>query len=175
MRFSTREKAIIALGVAFLVVLGFWLGVWDPVHAHLALLDRRVEAKRTEQREIQDLAARFGQLRGKIDAIETHLRRSKDFSILSYLEALAKRQKVQDRIVQMKPKPGETTRYYRENAVEIKMEKVRLAELVRYLYEVENSPELLRVKQLQIRPRFDDPDVLDVRFQVSSYEPLEAS
>lgn len=46
---------------------------------------------------------------------------------------------------------------------------------MRYLHEVENSPELLRVKQIQVRPRFDDPDLLDVRFQVSAYEPLEAS
>jgi len=55
------------------------------------------------------------------------------------------------------------------------MEKIRLPDLVRYLHQVENSPELLRVKQIQIRPRFDDADLLDVRFQVSAYEPLEAT
>ncbi len=174
MRLSTREQAIVGVGSVFLAVLGFWLGVYEPTKAHLALLDRKVAAKRAEHKEIQDLALRFQRLREQIEGIESHLRRSRQFSILSYLEGLAKRQQVQNRIVQMKPRPGEITRYYRENAVEIKMEKVRLAELVRYLYQVETSPELLRVKQLQIRSRFDDPDLLDVRFQVSAYEPLGA-
>jgi len=174
-RLAAREKMAVGVGGTCLVAVAFWLGVWEPAQAHLELQKRRVQAKQEEYREIQDLAGRFERLRSRIEGIEAHLRRSRDFSILSYLESLAKRQRVQDRIVQMKPKPGESTKYYKENAVEIRMEKVHLPELVRYLHEVENSPELLRVKQIQVRPRFDDPDLLDVRFQVSAYEPLEAS
>ena len=174
MRLSSREQGNIAIAAALLLGVGFWLGVWEPLRDHLALLDRKVEAKHAEYLEIQELAGRFGRLKGSIEGIEAHLRRSREFSILSYLEGLAKREQVKDRIVQMKPKGGESTRFYRENTVEIKMEKVRLTELGAYLFKVENSPELLRVKQVQIRPRFDDPDLLDVRFQVSAYEPLEA-
>lgn len=175
MRLSGREKTILAAGGAFLGAVLFWIGVWEPVQARLDLLQRRVEAKQVEYRQVRELARRFATLRARIGGIEAHLKRSRDFSILSYLESLAKRQRLQDRIVQMKPKGGDTTRYYRESTVEIKMEKVRLAELVRYLFQVENSPELLRIKLLQIRPRFDDPDLLDVRFQVAAYEPREAS
>jgi len=174
-RLTQREKLAVGLGGACVVALGFWFGVWEPVQAHLALQERRVDAKRAEYAEVRDLAERFERLSSRIEGTEAHLRRSRDFSILSYLESLAKRQQVQDRIVQMKPRPGESTRYYRENAVEIRMEKVRLEDLTRYLFQVENSPELLRVKQIQVKPRFDDPDLLDVRFQVSAYEPLEAS
>ncbi len=175
MRLSGREKAILSVGGAFLAAVLFWIGVWEPVQARLDLLGRRVEAKQAEYRQVRELARRFATLRARIGGIEAHLKRSRDFSILSYLESLAKRQRLQDRIVQMKPKGGDTTRYYRESTVEIKMEKVRLAELVRYLFQVENSPELLRIKLLQIRPRFDDPDLLDVRFHVAAYEPREAS
>jgi general secretion pathway protein M len=172
-RLSDREKLVVGIGGACLAALVFWLGVWEPIQAHLELQKRRVQAKREEYREVQELGRRFENLRTRIEGIEAHLRRSRDFSILSYLEGLARRQQVQDRIVQMRPRPGEVSRYYRENSVEIRMERVRLPELVRYLYEVENSPELLRIKQIQVRPRFDDSDLLDVRFQVSSYEPLE--
>jgi general secretion pathway protein M len=173
-RLSAREQGNIAVAAALLLTVGFWLGVWEPTRDHLALLDRKVAAKRAEYREIQELAGRFARLKDRIEGIEVHMRRSRKFSILSYLEGLAKREQVKDRIVQMKPKGGESTRFYRENTVEIKMEKVRLTELVGYLFKVENSPELLRVKQVQARPRFDDPDLLDVKFQVSAYEPLEA-
>lgn len=174
MRLSAREQGTLAVAAVLLVGVGFWLGVWEPLREHLALLDRKVAAKQNEYREIQQLAGRFASLKVRIEGIENHLRRSRDFSILSYLEGLATREQVKDRIVQMKPRAGESTRFYRENGVEIRMEKIRLTELAGYLFKVENSPELLRVKQVQIRPRFDDPDLLDVRFQVSAYEPLEA-
>jgi general secretion pathway protein M len=165
---------MVTAGAALLAGVGFWLGVWEPVQNHRELLDRKLKAKQAEHREIKQLAKRFRRLAGQIRGIESDIERPRNFSILSYLEGLAKRQRVQDRIVQMKPKGGEVTRYYRENAVEIKMEKVRLPELVRYLYQVENSAEMLRILQLQIRPRFDDRDLLDVRFQVSAVELVEA-
>ncbi len=173
MRLSAREKFTVATGGLVLLGMAFWLGVWEPVQARLDLWQRRVDAKRAEYRQVKDLAARFARLRSRIERIESHLRRSRNFSILSYLENLAKRQGLQEHIVQMKPKGGGLTRYYRETAVEIKMEKVRLKDLVRYLFQVENSPELLRIKQLRIHPRFDDPNLLDVRFQVAAYELVE--
>lgn len=175
MRLSTREGVALLIGAAVVLGTGFWVGVWEPLQAHLALLDRRVAAKRTEYRQISELAGRFEGLRGRIAGIEDDLRRNRDFSVLSHLEGLAKEARLQDRIVQMKPRAAETTRHYRENAVELRMEKVRLPDLVRYLDQVENAKALLRIKQLQIRPRFDDPNLLDVRFQVSSYELLEAT
>jgi general secretion pathway protein M len=171
---SAREKAIVAVGAGFVGVLGFWLGVWEPVKNHLDLLDRKLKVKQAEYREIRKLAVRFESLSRQIQGIEANLKRSKSFSIQPHLELLAKRQQLQDRIVQMKPKGGEITRYYREKTVEIEMQKVRLPELVRYLFQVEDSKETLRIKQLQIDPRFDDKDLLRVRFQVSVFEPVEA-
>ncbi len=173
MRLTDREKAVVGVGGVAIAVVAFWIGVWEPVQARIELWKRRGEAKRVEYGKVEELAQRYADLQTRIRGIEKNLKRSKKFSILSYLENLAKRQGIHDRIVQMKPKPGEVTRYYRENTVEIRMEKIRLNQIVRFLFQVENSPELLRIKQLQIRPRFDDPNLLDVRFQVAAYEPLE--
>lgn len=172
MRLSTREKGIVAGGGVCLAAVGFWLAVWEPAQAHISLLERKVEAKRAELQTIHELADRFQKLHGQIDGIEADLRRSRNFSTLSFLEGLAKKQQIQEHIVQMKPKGEEVTRHYRENAVEVRVEKIRLSDLVQYLFQVENSPHLLRVKQLRIRPRFDNADLLDVRFQVAAYEPL---
>ncbi|NTU59925.1 MAG: hypothetical protein HGA98_02575, partial [Deltaproteobacteria bacterium] len=76
-------------------------------------------------------------------------------------------------------KGGETTRHYRENAIEVKMEKISMAELVKYLYLVEHpkaddaSAALLRVKQLRVKTNTENKGVLDATFQVSGYEPTE--
>ena len=93
---------------------------------------------------------------------------------MTYLEGQAKKGNVKRHIVQMKPLSGQSTRFYKENMVEIKMEKIPLEQLVRYLYKVENSPELLRIKELRIKPRFDNKNLMDARFKVSAYELMDS-
>jgi general secretion pathway protein M len=170
LRLSTREMAAVVLAGAALLFTGLWLLLIEPASSHLKMLDRNLEYNRGRYSEIVRLSEQYADLKGRISTIERRLKRSEGFSILSYLEGLARRLDVKNRIVQMKPKQGQSTRFYKEGVVEIKMEKVPLQMLVRYLFQVENSPELLRIKELRIRPRFDNPDLLDARFQVSAYE-----
>jgi hypothetical protein len=49
---------------------------------------------------------------------------------------------------------------------------VTLAQVVKYLHEIENAPQLLSIKSLRLRTRRDQPEMLDVTFTVSSFEPL---
>jgi len=41
--------------------------------------------------------------------------------------------------------------------------------LTRYLYDIEQAPQLLRVRRMQVKPRAANPDQLDVTFQVSTF------
>jgi hypothetical protein len=43
---------------------------------------------------------------------------------------------------------------------------------VTYLHQIETAPQVLSVKSLRIRTRQDKPELLDVTFTVSSFEPL---
>jgi hypothetical protein len=174
MRLSPREIAIIAIGTAMLVVTGLWLWVFEPLRTHLDTLDRGLAYNQDRYRQVLTLSKTYARLKQRIATTEGRLKRHGDFSILSYLEAEADRMGVKKHIIQMKPKPGVTTRFYKENQVEIRMEKVTLPLLQRYLFQIENAQELMRIRELRIRPRFDNPNYLDVRFQVSSYEILEA-
>ena len=54
------------------------------------------------------------------------------------------------------------------------MEKITLPLLLSYLQQIESARELMRIKELRIRPRYDNANFLDVRFQVSSYQIQEA-
>lgn len=175
MRLSAREKIVIALGGMFLGLLLVWFGVVSPVYDSIATGDQRMAAHERQYEEIQRLAARYHELKAGLSDTEGRLKRGSSSSILSHLESMAQRLNVKSHIVQMKPMQGQTTRHYTESVVEIKMEKVPLSLLVRYLHQVENAKELLRIKELRIRPRFDNPDLLDVRFQVSSYALLDGS
>lgn len=174
MRLSNRELAFISIGGIAALVMGVWLLVIEPVGENLDLLDRQLGYQVGRLDEISQLSDSFKRLEGQITKTEQRLKRSKDFSILSHLEGEAKKGKVKRHIVQMKPQSGQSTKFYKESMVEIKMEKVPLDQLVRYLYKVENSPELLRIKQLRIKPRFDNKNLMDARFKVSAYELMDS-
>jgi general secretion pathway protein M len=56
---------------------------------------------------------------------------------------------------------------YREERVEIKLEKLRLPELVRLLHALETAAAPLRVTTLRVTTRFEDRNLLDVSALIS--------
>ena len=69
----------------------------------------------------------------------------------------------------MKPTVSTPSEVYNEESVEIKMEGVTLEQLVRYLHQIENSPQLLKIKRLEIKPRFNNRQILTATFRVSAF------
>lgn len=177
MRLSTRERAWVGAGVAFVLVLGFWLGVYDRVNARHEVLRRQVQAREAEYREVLSLAERYRRLSASAQGFEARLRQGRGFSVLAHLEKLAKDNRIRNK--QMRAKGGEATRHFREDTVEVRIDGVRLWDLVQFLYRIEHpeprdaAPDTLRVKALRIRPSAEDEGVLDATLQVAAYGLLE--
>lgn len=170
MKLSLREKVIVVLGSALVLFALFWAVVIDPVNAKTALLDKKIDYLQKRQVELSALSKRYDSLNAQLTAVKQKVVHGKEFSILSHLETIAQSRGLKANITQMKPKPGQNTRHYKESVVEIKMTKVDLDQIVGYLHEVENGAEPLRIKLLHLAPRFDNPDLLDANFDIASYQ-----
>jgi hypothetical protein len=70
----------------------------------------------------------------------------------------------------MEPQASPANDRYRETKVEVALGGVTLAQAVNYLHRIEAADALLSIKTLRVRVRADSPDLLDVRFTVSSFE-----
>jgi hypothetical protein len=55
------------------------------------------------------------------------------------------------------------------------MEGVTLEQLVTYLYQVEQSPQFLKIKRLYLKPRLNDRQLLTAIFRVSTFRPKQGS
>ena len=64
---------------------------------------------------------------------------------------------------------------YREESVEVKMEGVTLAQLIQYLHRVERSPQVLKIRRLQVNPTRENRQLLSVRFRVSVFSLMESA
>ena len=60
---------------------------------------------------------------------------------------------------------------YVETKVEVALKNVSLSQTVKYLHNIEASSQPLSIKNLRIRTRPDNSQLLDVTFSVSSFEP----
>jgi general secretion pathway protein M len=170
MKLGGREKLlVIAGGVAVALLLFYRLGL-SPALERLHTLDRLVANKERDLHQIRTLRETYLAQKTLMEDVDRTLaQRGQDFAIFSFLEDLASKAGFKDNIIYMKPAlttPGEL---FRESSVEMRLEGITLQQLTRYLYDIEQAPQFLRVRRLQIKPRSANADLLDVTFQVSTF------
>ncbi len=169
MKLSRRERNVLIGAAAFLLVLGLYLLVDSSVQRY-HLLEKKIVTKKAEIRQISRLRAEYLEAHRQLANIKKQLDRGKKgFSILSFIEDLAKKENMRENIGSVKPKKMPLNDAYEEHLVEIHMENVSLPDLVDFIYRIEHSGHLLKVKRLRIKTRYDNRDLLNVTLQVTTY------
>jgi len=170
MRLGGREKLVlIAGGVAVALLLFYRFGL-SPALERLRVLDRLVATKEGDLHEMKSMRDTYLAQKRLMEQVNQSLaQRDKDFAIFSFLEELANKTGIKNNIMYMKPALATPGELFRESSVEMRLEGIALPQLTRYLYDIEQAPQLLRVRRMHVKPRAADPDQLDVTFQVSTF------
>lgn len=168
---ATRERLIVAGGALIAAVSLFFVFVVDPMLERREILDRQIVRQQRAIGELATLGSEYAAARARLGQIEKRMEEGRGkFSLLPYLEETASAAEVRDRIVSMQPHPVQPVQGYRETSVELRLDSVPLPRLLSLLVALENSPYLVQVKRLQIKPRFDEAHLLEATLLVSTYE-----
>jgi type II secretory pathway component PulM len=171
-RVNPRERRILIAGGGVVVALLVYLLIISPYMNAMELLDRRITRKTEELKEVLTLQKEYFRLKEKTRVLDEAIRSTPGFSLLSFLENLAARNKIKGKIAYMKPLTTPGSERFRESSVEMKLEILTLTELVDFLYQVEQSAQPIRIKRLNIAKKKANA-YLDVTLQASTFEPLE--
>lgn len=167
---APRERLLVgSAGGLLLLALG-WALVVSPV---LGLIERSAERRDTADQELRlatRLAEQYGALQSRLTAVEKAIRSGNPANLRTTLENLASQASL--KVESMEPQVSPANATYKETKVEVGLKSVDLPSTVKYLHEIEDSPQALSVKSLRIRARSDKSNLLDVTFTVSSFEPL---
>lgn len=167
---TPREKRVLAIAAAAVVLLAVYLIV-DGIVSSYQDLGSKIELKRQDLAKITHLRDQYVETHRQLEEVRARLDKTqKDFSVLSFIEDLANREGIREKIGSMKPKKIPLNEEFEESSVEIQMDNVSLPKLVDFAYKIENSGHLLKIKRLRIKPRYDDRNQLNVTLQVSTYE-----
>jgi len=154
-----RERLVLLGGAAFLILFILMVLVVMPLASYRANLDKTITSKERQLKEVYELSA-------KIQAIERANRigggMSARFSLFGFLEDLAKRQGVSDRIEYIKPVaggPGE------KETVEVRIKGLYEDEFIGLFHGIDTCPTPLMVRRLNLR-RVEKDKNLDATFQV---------
>jgi type II secretory pathway component PulM len=166
---SPRERLLVsavgavAVACALVVAVLELLDAGDRIDARVAAAEQELEVLARLRREYDDVSLR-------LRSVEERIQKAPSGNLRTTLESLAQRASV--RIESMEPQASPTHERYRETKVEVGLREVTLAQAVSYLHQIEQTPQPLSVKALRIRTRPEKPELLDVTFSVSSFEPL---
>jgi general secretion pathway protein M len=164
-----RERLFLGGAAAALVLFLIFKFTIDPLFKHSADLDRQIVTARRQLAELRTMQQEYQRQKTVVDSINSQLKRQQNFAIFSRLEEFAGQTGIRNKILYMKPTVSTPSEVYNEESVEVKMEGVTLEQLVRYLHQIENSPQLLKIKKLEIKPRFDSRQILTATFRVSAF------
>ena len=167
---EARERLLVSIVGALLGLALLYIAVVGPIlrastrgEERLATADQRLQVMQRLRRDYDDI-------QGRLADVEQRIRRGARSELRTTLESLAQQASV--KVESMEPQPSPAHPKYRETKVEVGLKNVTLAQTVHYLHEIDISPQALSVKSLRIRTRPEQPDLLDVSFTVSSFEPI---
>lgn len=166
---NSREQIFVlaGLGIVVLLVFGLPLGL---ASGKLASLEDQIQQGREKQREILKLVDQYQQINQKLKGAESEIAKGFDATITTTLATLAEKGGIKDRIQNIRDRGATSAELFDKISAEVQLTKVTVPQIVDYLYSIEQHPELfLRVDQIRIKRRFDNKQLLDVTFQVSTY------
>ncbi len=152
-RLSAPDRTLLIAGSAIALGLTGHFLVLAPVKEEMHRLDAAITKKQEER------------------LAEGRLVREKDrASILALGEELTRRLQLRERIAFLRPQAGAVGEGFRESSAELKLEGLRLNEVLSLMTAIDDSPYLLRVRRFHLKTRFSDPSLFDLTLLLTTYE-----
>jgi len=170
---SPREQTFALVGAIVVIVLVVVLPVFVASN-RISRLEKDLEQGRRQFRDVMRTIDSYNGRRAELAGLQQMLAGGYDSSISTTIESIAEKNGLKEQIDSLKAKATAPSDLFEESAVDVRLKRVELKPLIDFLYAIENDPEkMLRIKTLNIKPRFDSKKLMDVSFTVSTYRFLE--
>jgi len=172
---TSREQTIALIVAGALLALVVILPV-TVASGRITKLEKDIEKGNKQIREVVREIDQYQEIRADLMSSEKKLAGGFDSSIATTMESLASQAGIADQIDSLKEKPTTASDILDEVTVDVRLKKVKLPDLIKYLQSIEQNPnKLLRLKKLEIKPRYDNKQELNASFSVSTYRLLETT
>ena len=167
---SGREKKLVLLAGCAIIFFIIWQFALSPLINYNERIGKQIPKMKMDLLAARRLKKRYQSLDKDIQAIRARVdERREAFNPYDFLDKLARKEGIRSNLDKITSDSDDINDNYREDIVKIRLKDVALSKLVRYLYNIENSGQLLTVRELTIEPDSRDSNLLDVKFEVSTF------
>jgi len=172
---TPREQTMALVAAAVVLVLVVVLPVWIA-SSRIGRLEQDVGQNKRQFRDVVRAIESYNRRKAELTGLQQSMASGYDASPSTTIEAIAERNGIKDQIDSLKGKAAAPSEIFEESAVDVRLKRVKLDQLIAFLTSVENDPEkMLRIKAIDIKPRFDNKQDLDVSLTISTYRLLEGA
>jgi general secretion pathway protein M len=149
---QTRERRIVAIAAGILAVLVVLQVIIFPVMDKRTVLRRQIDSKILGLHDMRTLKNEYETLTLNVrDTASDLARRTKGFTLFSFLDGLAGRSGIKQNIAYMKPSTTQLKNSpYALSIVEVKVQSLTMAQLIDFLHGIENGRERVWIKRMSI-------------------------
>lgn len=174
-RLTKSQKYTVIAGVVLVGAALFSQFALTPYIEARQKVRSAIVASEKALRELSVLGAEYEVTRARSEKIKRLIEgRPPGFSLFSYLEKQANQAAVKTNLRSINPIKSTSAAAQEESAVEMKLDKVTMKQLVDFLYLVESPEEMIRIRKASIYKMKESPEYLVVLIQVSTYQTLPA-
>ncbi len=158
------------------VVLGLLLLIFIPVtcaSSRLSKLEKQIESHEKNVSKVVGKIGEYNQVKGRLKELESRIRPKSQVQLRTRIETLATQSGITNNIDSLKEKsnPGEDLE---ELIVDVRVSKLSLGQILEFIYGMESQGDIsLRVQRLQLKPRYDNRQLFDADFEVSTFDSKE--
>ncbi|PIR26391.1 MAG: hypothetical protein COX62_02205 [Deltaproteobacteria bacterium CG_4_10_14_0_2_um_filter_43_8] len=167
---TSREQSIALAGIGVALFFILFLPI-TLASGSLSSLTKSIETSKNDLKQVIRKIDHYNETKANLDAVEQSLFGRFDSSIATTLESLATRAGIAERIDSLKEKKKPSSDLVEEAAVEVRIRKVSLKDLISFLFEIENHPtKNLHLENLEVKTRYKKQNELDASFTVSTFK-----
>ncbi len=160
-------RKILALGVVAAVLALLLFLPLSLLSGKVSSLKKDIASAQKGAAQVADKIAEYQRIKMETEALEGRFGKAGG-SLTTRIENAAKQSNLT--VDQVKEKAPTETDYLEINSLEVKISNVGLKPLLELLYNLENdksSP--MRVRRIQVKPRNNNRQILDVSFEVATF------
>ncbi len=165
-RLSPRERVMVSAAAAAVVAFVVFL-VATGVSRSLGARERRIEAKTEMLASIGKLTRGYRQAQAERQALEARLK-GPPVQLMSFVSQTGAQAGVE--VNDLRPGTPNTADGLTEESVEVNLARIDLPRLARLVESLERGPGVVKVRKIRIATRNDDPSLVDVTLQVSTWQ-----
>ncbi|MBI1908902.1 MAG: hypothetical protein HYS22_01885 [Deltaproteobacteria bacterium] len=163
------QGRVIALSVGgFILVLLIFLPT-SLMSGKIASLQKEISTSQESLRQISDKLVEYQDLKASVEEMERSFGVGVG-SLATSIEGIATKSNVRSNMDSLRGKPAIDTDDLTGEAVELRLSKLTLSQLVDFLYNVEqNTAGFMKVTKIEIRPMYSNRSLMDVSCEIANF------